>query len=285
MKALITKRSIIIASTALLIALVSLASVTFFNNAGPVTGAANVITRPVRALASTVAETFANIYASIYRYETLVRRNEELLQIIARQEADFRDSVALAQENDQLRTLLLFRERHGKYAHEMATLVNWNSDNWTHSFIINKGYNNSDVTRGMGIATESGILIGQITDVGAVQSTVRTVLDTTFSAAVFIGGDNAEESDGTATVRGDFTQMRNGLLIIDQIDNDSNVIPGSLIVTSGRGGRFPVGLSVGLVEKVETHSSGIGRYATVAPLVDFDNIRTVFIITDFENPD
>jgi len=285
MKALITKRSIIIASTALLIALVTLVSVSIFNSAGPVTGAANAITRPVRALASTVARTFGNIYAAIYRYEELEKRNEELLQIIARQEADFRDSVALAAENDRLRGLLLLRERHGGYTLEMASLVNWNADNWTHSFIINRGYNNSTITRGMGVATEDGVLIGQVTDVGAIQSTVRTILDTTFSAAVFVGGESAEISDGTATVKGDFTQMRNGLLVLDHIDNDLNVISGSTIVTSGRGGYFPRGLTVGQVVRVDTHSNGISRFATVTPMVDFNNITDVFIIMDFENPE
>jgi len=286
MKALITRRSIIIASAALLIAIISIISINVFSSAGPVTGVANTITRPVRALTSEVARAFGNIYAAIYRYEELERRNEELLRTIARHERDARDTVALVEENDQLRALLDFRDRHAGYDQEMATIIDWTSDNWSHTFIINRGYTNSNITRGMPVATEYGVLIGQVSSVGAINSTVITILDTTFSAAIFVGGDGVDDSDGTATARGDFTQMRNGLLTLDHIDDDIVVNPGSTVVTSGFGGVFPPGLTVGEVVSVQPHASGIGRFATVRPMRDnMETIQTVFVIMDFENPE
>ena len=286
MKALITRRSIIIASAALLIAIISIISINVFSSAGPVTGVANTITRPVRALTSEVARAFGNIYAAMYRYNELERRNEELLRTIARHERDARDTVALVEENDQLRALLDFRDRHAGYDQEMATIIDWTSDNWSHTFIINRGYTNSNITRGMPVATEYGVLIGQVSSVGAINSTVITILDTTFSAAIFVGGDGVEDSDGTATARGDFTQMRNGLLTLDHIDDDIVVNPGSTVVTSGFGGVFPPGLTVGEVVSVQPHASGIGRFATVRPMRDnMETIQTVFVIMDFENPE
>jgi len=282
MKALISRRSIIIASVSLLIAIIAIVSVTVFNSAGPVSGFADAVTRPVRELASTIARTFGNIYASIYRYEELLKRNEELARTIAQLQADSREATELAVENDRLRELLHFRERYGGYENEMATLVNWNADNWSHSFVINKGYSNSNIARGMGVTTEYGVLLGQVWDVGATRSTVITVLDTRFSAAVFVGGDTSEDSDGRATVKGDFNQMRSGLLLLDHIDDDMVVNPGSAVVTSGSGGVFPAGLTVGEIVTVSGHTSGLGRYATVRPLRDIDTIQTVFVIIDFE---
>jgi len=281
MKALINKRTIIIASASLLIALITFISVNAFNSAGPVTGFANTITRPVRSLASSVARAFGDIYAAMYRYEESERRNEELLQIVAQLQLDHRDAVELAEENDRLRSLLVFRRRHGRYTHEPATLRSWTGDNWTHTFTINVGYTNSNVAEGMGVATESGILIGQILSVGATESTVITVLDTRFSAAVFIGGetvDSVEDSDGTATVKGDFNYMHSGLLIIDYIDDNVVVNRGSFVVTSGTGGVFPSGLTVGEVVDVFPHASGIGRYATVRPSSPIEAISHVYLI-------
>jgi len=285
MKALITRRSIIIASASLLIALIALVSVNAFNSAGPVSGVANTLTRPVRALATNVARAFGNIFASIYRYEELEKRHEELLQRIAHYEANFRDSQALAEEVDRLRRALDFRELRPDHTQEMATITGWNSDNWSDTFKINRGYMNSDITTGMGIATEYGLLIGQVIEVEATESTVITVLDTKFSAAVYIGGVTEDSSDGRATAKGDFTQMRNGLLLLDFIDDDVIVLTGSTIVTSGRGGVFPPGLTIGDVVDVRTHPSGIGRYATIRPMRDIGTLQTVFIILDFENPD
>jgi len=285
MKALITKRSIIIASASILIALIALVSVNLFNNAGPVTGFVNTVTQPVRALATTVARTFGDIFAALYRYEELEKRNEELLRTIARQEADFRESRALAEENYRLRQALDFRERRPDFTREMATLQGWNADNWSHSFTINRGYNNSEIKVGMGVATEYGVLIGQVSEVGATQSTVITVIDTTFSAKVFVGGESETTADGTATAKGDFTQMRRGYLLLDFIDDDLIVLHESIIVTSGQGGVFPPGLTIGEVVEVSNHTSGIGRYATIRPLRDLEAIQTVFIIIDFENPE
>ena len=283
MKALINKKTIIIASASFLIALIAFVSVNAFNNAGPVTGFANTITRPIRSLASSVAKTFGDIYAAIYRYEELERRNEELMNTVARMLQDFREAAEIADENNRLRSLLEFRMRHERYQHFQASFIGSTGDNWTHTFQINRGYANSNIEKGMGVATESGILIGQVLSVEATRSTVITVLDTRFSAAVFIGGETLEDSDGTALVKGDFTQMRNGLMIIDFIDDHVVVNQGSYIVTSGYGGIFPSGLTVGEVVRVYPHASGIGRYATVRPSSPLDALSEVYIILGIQD--
>jgi len=285
MKALINRRTIIIASIAFLIAFITLISVNAFNNAGPVTGIANTITRPIRALATTVAGTFGDIYAALYRYEDLERRNEELMNQIAELHYVYRETTEIAEENNRLRDLVAFRRRHGGYAHVQASFEGWTSDNWTHTFRINRGYTNSNITPGMGVATEGGILLGQILSVGATSSIVITVLDTRFSAAVFFGGETLEDSDGTALVKGDFTQLRNGLLVIDYIDDHIAVNQGTYVVTSGLGGIFPSGLTVGLVEMVHNHANGIGRYATVRPSSPFDSLSLVYVIIGFGDTD
>jgi len=278
MKALINKKTIIIASASFLIALIAFVSVNAFNNSGPVTGFANTVTRPIRSLASSVARTFGDIYAAIYRYEELERQNEELKNTVARMLYDYREAAEVAEENDRLRSLLEFRMRHEHYSEVQASFTGWTSDNWTDTFTINRGYANSNITQGMGVATESGILIGQVLTVEATSSTVITVLDTRFSAAVFIGGETLEDSDGTALVKGDFTQMRNGLMIIDFIEDNVVINQGSYIVTSGRGGIFPSGLTVGEVVRVYPHTSGIGRFATVRPSSPLNALSEVYII-------
>ena len=275
----------IIASIAVILAMITIISVNVFNSPGPVTGFANTVTRPVRALASTVASIFENIYASINRYDDLMAEYEILTKTLAEYEQNYRQSAELAEENTRLRLLNDFRERHSGYAHEMATLQSWGSGNWFSSFTINKGYANSNVAKGYGVATEEGVLLGQVIEVSATTSIVITVLDTRFSAAAFVGGEGSGDSSGTATVKGDFSYMHNGLLIIDHIDDDISILPNAIVSTSGYGGVFPTGLVVGRVVNVYTHSNGIGRYATVKPLREIDTISEVFIITDFENPE
>jgi len=283
MKMILNKRVIIIFSASLLLAIITIVSINVFNSAGPVTGFANTITRPVRELASSVARAFGDIFNSIYRYEELERRNEELVARIAILEANSREAEELAEENATLRSMLDFRTRHGGYEHEQATFIGWTSDNFSSTFTINVGYANANIERGMGVATEEGVLIGQIYEVGARQSTVITILDTKFSAAATVGRrDTGDEGDSSVRVRGDFTYMRSGLLVLDMFDEDLIIRRGDYVVTSGRGGVLPSGLIIGEVDDVTRTAGGISRFATVRPLLDINSVSIVFVITGFE---
>jgi len=277
MRVLLNRNTILTAAAAVLIAIITIVSINVFNSTGPVTGIANTVARPVRALASTVTGTFERIYASIYRYDDLMELYERAVMENAILIQNNREAEQLADENAQLRAQLQFRDRHAGQVSEFATVTGWSGSNWSHSFTINRGYANSVIQRGQAVTTEYGVLIGQVTDVGAVESTVVTVLDTTFAAGAYVG-----DSDGNATVKGDFTLMRQGLIMLDQIDDDLIILPGDTVVTSGIGSVFPAGLIIGEVIEVHKHITGVGRYATVRPSRVIDAISLVFVITGFE---
>jgi len=280
MKALFSRRSIIIGAIAVIIAVISLVSVTVFGSSGPITGMADAVSRPLRTLASNVARVFENIYSSIYRYDNLMADYERVARTLTEYERDYREAAELRSENERLRALFDFQERHSGYKHEQAMIENRSGDNWSSSFTIDRGYANSNIEKGNGVATEYGVLIGQVSGVGATKSTVVTVLDTTFSAGAFVG-----DSGATATIKGDFSLMSSGLLMLDYIDDNHIVLPGDSVVTSGVGGVFPSGLVVGEVVEVLRHSTGIGRYAIVKPMREIDTISYVFVIYDFEVSD
>jgi len=277
MKAPINKTSVIIASTAVLIAVITIVSVNVFNNPGPVTGLANAVSRPIRVLSSNVTNIFERIYASIYRYDELLIDYERLARENAVFRRNNRESEDLATENATLRTQLGFRQRNPDYDSDYAMVRSWSGSNGSSSFTVDIGYANSNIASGNAVITEYGVLIGQVTEVAATRATVVTVLDTTFSAGAFVG-----EGDNTATVKGDFNLMRAGLIMLDHIDDDQSIVPGDQVVTAGKAGVFPAGLIVGDVIEVNRHSTGVGRYATVRPTRVIDTISEVFIITGFE---
>jgi len=277
MKALISRQSLLIASVAVLIAVITIVSVNVFSTTGPVTGLASAVSRPIRTVSSTVTGTFERIYYSIYRYDDLMTRHEEALQQLAEFDRNERESDVLAEENAWLREQLEFRQRNPDYDSDMAMFISWSGSNWSHSFTIDRGSSNSDIARGNAVITEYGMLLGQVTDVGNTTSTIVTVLDTTFSAGAHIG-----DGVGTGTLRGDFNLMRQGLIMLDHIDDDQIVMPGDTVVTSGIGSIFPPNLLVGEIVDVHRHDTGIGRYATVRPGRVLEALTYVFIITGFE---
>ena len=54
------------------------------------------------------------------------------------------------------------------------------------------------------------------------------------------------------------------------------------VVTSGLGGYYPSGLSVGTVEEVQLSDSGAASYAVLEPAADFDSLVEVFVIKSFD---
>lgn len=278
MKTLFTRKTIAIAAVALLIAIVTIVSVNVFNSSGPVTGFANFVSRPIRGLASQIAGVFESIYASAYRYDNLMKEFDELSNELAVLKRNSREIITITEENERLRAQLGFRERRTGYDAEQAEVMGPSGGNWSDSFTIDIGRANSSIERGNGVVTEYGVLIGQVSDVGATTSTVVTILDTTFAAAALIG-----DIGGEATMRGDFSLMRAGYLMLDNFDEGLIVLSGDTVYTSGNGGLFPSGLVVGEVEEILRHPTGVGRYATVKPMHDISSIQHVFIITDFTN--
>lgn len=276
MKILLKRKAISIASASILIAVITLISVNIFNTSGPATGAVNAMSAPLRALASNVARVFEGIYNAVYGYERLMAQHDALLRTVIEWERDEREAAQLAEENATLRTLLGFRERHAEYREIPATVTGWSGSNWVSSFTINRGYANSEVEEGMVVVTEYGVVLGQVSDVEANRSHVRTVLDTTFSVSVNIG-----EAEGIGTLRGDFNHMHSGLMVLDNIDEDLVIMVGDRVVTSGIGPFFPTGLIVGEIHELHSHITGIGRYATVSPIRDIGTISNVFVIIEF----
>jgi len=280
MKALFNRQSITVAAVAVGFAIIAFLSVTFFESTGPVTNVGNAVTRPIRTAASNVTGVFERIYASVNRYDELRAENERLLADNTRLRNEVREQGDLMEENAQLRLQLGFRDRNPEFDTELARFQSWTGSNWTSAFIINRGYGNSIIEPGNVVITEDGILIGKISNVGATTSTVVTIFDTTFSAGAFI-----DESDGVATIRGDFNLMSSGLMILDHIDDDQIVRVGDSISTSGGVGVFPRGLIVGEVIEINMHPTGIGRYAVVRPARTFEGLTDVFVITWFEPAD
>ena len=99
--------------------------------------------------------------------------------------------------------------------------------------------------------------------------------DTELGARIFRTGE-------VAVAEGDFALMGQGKLKLSYLTSDDEVLIGDQIVTSGLGGYYPSGLVIGSVESVRTDDDGLARYAVLAPMMDFDALTEVFVITDYD---
>ena len=245
-------------------------------NAGVLTGTANSLRIPIQGAVGSVVDWMRGIYGYIYQYDKLVAENSSLRQQVAELQDQLRQSAEAADENVRLRTLLGYLEKNTTFVTESAMITSWDASNWVSSFTISKGSDNG-IERGDCVITESGMMVGQIADLGPNWATVRSIIDVNMDAGVLVG-----DSSIAAMLVGDFALMQEGKCKLSYFTEDTTLFTGDTVVTSGRGGAFPAGISVGTVTELRSEAGGQSFYAVVQPAVDLSLLSQVFIIKDFE---
>lgn len=58
---------------------------------------------------------------------------------------------------------------------------------------------------------------------------------------------------------------------------------GDTIETSGLGGIYPKGITIGTVKEIRRKTSDMNRYAIIEPAVDFKRLEEVFVLIGKDN--
>ena len=148
--------------------------------------------------------------------------------------------------------------------------------NWTSTLTIDKGTLHGLEVNDC-VISETGALVGVISEVGTNWATVLTLVDTDTSlgAQVFRTGD-------LGLAQGNFSLMEDNRLRMEFLPTDCSLLGGDLVMTSGLGGYYPAGLVIGSVAEVQRDDSGATSYAILEPAVEFDALEEVFVIRSFD---
>ncbi len=68
---------------------------------------------------------------------------------------------------------------------------------------------------------------------------------------------------------------------LELLPKDTGIKPGDTIVTAGTSGFYPRNIIIGTVEEVLLEQSGITRTAVIRPVSEIDEIKNVFVLTNF----
>ena len=276
MKRLFTKTGIWLLAAAATIAVVLCVVSALGSGTGLLHNALGVIASPFRAAGSAVAGWVDGISDRVDSVEQLQKENDELRQQIAELEKQLRSAESAAEENRDLRELLGLRQQRSDLTFEAARVTQRDVSNWASTLVLDRGSQHG-VAIGDCAVDSAGNLVGAVTDVGLNWCRLSTVLDTDsqFGARVFRTGE-------TAVAGGDLALMSEGRLRLQYLSDSANLIKGDVIVTSGLGGYYPAGLVIGTVESVQTDDGGLARYAVLEPGCSVDEMKELFIITDFD---
>lgn len=276
MKDFFRHNGILILIAAILLALVTaVVSMLLGGRANPLANLVGIVTTPVRNGISAVTNWAEERYSDAFEQEQMKEELEALKQENAKLKAKEREYEAAIQENQRLYNLLELTPKDKQFTKEAAMVTARSTSNWESTLTLSKGTN-------QGIAVDNCVvdeywnLVGVVAEVGENWCTVRTLID----ANMELGGQLVR-TGGAAILEGDLALMEEGKLKLTYLPENSQLMSGDLVTTSGRGGVYPSGLVAGHVEEVRTDASGMTDYAVIVPETDLDNLQQVFVIKDF----
>lgn len=242
---------------------------------GVKTGLGNIVT-PMQKGINSVGRYISDRLDYLESKESLMKENEELKAKI--DELSY-DNKILAGENSNLenyRELYKLDKKYPDYPKVAATVVSRDGNNWFHVFTIDKGTADG-VTVDMNVIAGNG-LVGIVSEAGEHYSKVRAIIDDKSNVSAMF-----EKTGETCIVKGNMESIFNGYIDVEMISNTAQVKDGDEIVTSHVSDKFLEGLSIGYVKDIEEDPSTLTKTAHLTPVVSFDQLETVLIITQLKD--
>lgn len=157
--------------------------------------------------------------------------------------------------------------RSGRYTYQQALVHSSYPFNTRKDITINRGSDDGMVV-GMPVIAGEQVLLGRLTEVLPQYSVVRTVFDTQWELPVRIGIDGAQ-----------------GLFVggqtpeITMVDKEAVLISGSMVYSTSKD--FPYGFVFGEINTITEAQSDFFKRATVAVPYNINDLKEVFVITNY----
>jgi len=223
---------------------------------------------------STRFQTLQNYINSPQDMARLRQRNVELESEVSRLQAEIIDLKQQLAETRVLSALVDFARVRPENRYVAAAVIGRDPSPFAKYVIINRGSDDS-LRRGMPVVTQQG-LVGRVAAVTAGAARVQLIMDPASAVNVRL-----EPSRAQATLQGSVTSE----ISLDMIPLSASIQNGDLVLTSGLGGNYPADILIGQVNSVRRRETDLFQSATVQPVVDFNRLEIVLIITNFRPVD
>jgi rod shape-determining protein MreC len=243
----------------------------------PVEGALSAVARPFLTVFNDIGRQVDNLAATMRDLSTLRSENRRLQALVDTLTIDNARLAEVQTENQQLRELLRFRQLNPYYdfrgGQVIARVISRGPTNYLSALSIDLG-SDQGIAEGMPVVTERG-LVGRIQKVGPTTSTVLLITDPSSGVQSMIKRENSRAV-------GVVTGQAGALPVMEYIAQEADVAVGDEVETSGLGGNFPKGLTIGQVIEVKKRDFDMYQQAVVRPTVDFNRLEFVLVITNFK---
>lgn len=270
---------------ALALVLVSLALLTVYfreSDGGPLHGAQRIavsVLTPFEVAAERVSRPFRDAYGWAADVLTVKSENEKLRAEVEELRREVVENEGAAQENAQLRELLQYREGP-KFPDDFDAVT-------TRIIVQPQSVFRQEVTVAAGsaagiraddpVVTDDG-LVGTVTNVTRNAAKVQLLSDQQSAASAYV-----LQTGATGIVLHGLSESDDALSL-DRVPKDEMVEVGNIVVTSGSTvaeyqSLYPRGIPICVVTSVSTRDVDPYKNVQCAPLVDFQSLHEVIVLT------
>ena len=233
---------------------------------------------PLQGLISGTLRRLKNAGASIRGWGGLPEENRKLAETNLILQNRVLELQSLEEENLRLRGLLAF-QRRSRQQLIAAEVIARDLSGWWRSVRLDKGERDG-VALDQAVVTGDG-LVGKVISVSERTSDVLLISDPSCRVSVEVSGLGV-----FGVLRGKGASRKgHALCEVEFITKDVVIPAGTTVVTSGLGERFPKGVLIGVIEHVETDSSGLFQRADVMPAANLGRLTHVFVAVNRNAPE
>ena len=244
---------------------------------GYLTPLSRLVLNPVVSAQTWLSVRFQALQNAIAAPQDLARlrqRNSEMEVEVSRMQTEIIVLKQQISETRVLSALVDFARVQPENRYLAATVIGRDPSPFFEYVIINRG-SDDGLRRGMPVVTQQG-LVGRVAAVTADAARVQLITDPASSINVKL-----EPSTAQAVIRGEVS----GEISLAMIPQSAPVEIGDLILTSGLGGNYPTNILIGQVTSVRRRETDLFQSASVQPVMDFNQLEIVLIITNFRPVD
>lgn len=201
---------------------------------------------------------------------TLQERIAELEKTIAQLQVEIVELREVEQDYNRLAQVADYLAENTGQKVVSADVIARDTSSYLRWIIINRGARDG-IRVGNPVINELG-LVGQVEEIAANAAWVRLAIDPGSAVNAFTQKTRAE---------GTIVGLLQGGMQMTLIPQASLVEPGDLVLTSGLGGLFPANIVIGQITSVRKQQAELFQSAEIRPIVRFDELDIVSVITDF----
>lgn len=227
----------------------------------------SLVAEPFYWLANVPSQVSGQLSNILTSRSQLLAENERLRAESLILNAKLQKYIELSAENIRMRDLMNSAERL-KDRVVVAEIVAVAADPNRHMLTLDKGSRDGAFV-GQAVVDAKGLL-GQLVDVGVSHSRLLLTTDSAHAVPVQLSRNGLRAiAEGTGLI---------DALTLSNVAATTDVEVGDLLVTSGLGGRFPVGYPVGEVVEVSVDPGKPFAKVRARPLPDLDRSRNVLLV-------